>query len=108
MSDSGIHIYRATKGHYGAPIPFPKSGIKFVDEDTGRRIKAPTKIRCEHSRHFANIDDGRRWSFRLKECFVQKWEMSKKELNKAVEDWDFASLDMRARIICPWCARKEG
>lgn len=100
-------IYRATKGHYGKPIPFTKSNIKFVDEESGKKVKPPVKIRCEHPRHQMNVADMRCWVYPIKKCFVQKWEMTKRELNNAIKDCDMASLEMKARIICPACRDKE-
>lgn len=95
------YICGATRGHYGKPIPFNKSGIKFISEDTYKELKTPKIYSCESSKH-----EGRKKRYPIKEMYVRKWEMTKQELKEATDAWDMFSLEMGPIIICPECAKK--
>lgn len=77
-------ICGVSRGKYVKPVPFPKSGIKFVDEDSGR-IVHPLKYPCEHPEHWKwgrGTRNGQKLYYSLKEMFYQKWYLTKKELQK--------------------------
>ena len=100
-----IHICKA-KGRYGKPIPIKDVKIRWISELTGKEVKPPKIYSCEHPKHY--FWSGRRKRFPLEEMYVQKWELTEKEFEEAVEKADYIALEMigHIRIICPNCAKK--
>src|SRR3990172_10324303 len=104
-----IHIYRATRGKYGKPIPVPESGMKWID-DQGSEIEPPLKQPCEHPKHWQwgrGTRNGQCLYFATDAMFLQKWEMTKREQREAVKQYDMASLEMPPRLLCPDCSVLE-
>lgn len=102
-------ICGVSRGKYVKPVPFPKSGIKFVDEDSGR-IVHPLKYPCEHPEHWKwgrGTRNGQKLYYSLKEMFYQKWYLTKKELHESVKNYDMFSLEMQGRTICENCKQQE-
>lgn len=104
-----VHILRASRGGYANAIPVGKAGIKWVDDDFNETTP-PEKIRCEHPKHWewgTGTRNGQKLWFPLGEMFAQKWKMTKQQLKEAVEQYDMASLEMKTRLICNNCAKKN-
>lgn len=99
-----IHIYKANRGRYINPISIIGSGIKFENEN-GKRTSRPLKLPCEHPDHFKN-NNTRKLYFNSRDMFLQKYHLTKKELNEAVKQYDMASLEMRGRFICIHCQKE--
>jgi len=97
-----LHICGASKGKYGKPILLKDSGItKFTDPDTLKEYKIPQKLRCESSKH-----EGRKVWFLWQEMYIQKWELTEEELERAEEEYDIFSLDMPPLILCSGCMKR--
>ena len=104
-----IHICRATRGKYVKPIPIFGSEINWVD-DNYNTTTAPEKHSCEHPKHWEwgnGTRNGQKLYYPLKEMFLQKYHLTKKELHEAVKQYDMASIEMKGRIICKNCADHE-
>lgn len=103
-----IHISQATRGHYGDPIPLLESGINFINDEY-EDIPMPSRIPCDHPQHWQNgkgTRNGQKLYYPPEKMYVQKWVMSKKEINQACKQWDMASLEMKPRIICEDCRNR--
>lgn len=103
-------ICGASLGKYGKPIPFLEAGVNFVDDNYNPVLTEPTeKYPCEHDKHWQwgrGTRNGQKLYFPLKEMFYQKWDLTKKELNQALDSYDMFSLGMPSRLICKECMKK--
>ena len=103
-------ICGVSRGRYIKPILFIKSGIKFVDEDYIPTETTEEFCACEHIKHWSwgkGTRNGQKLYYPTNEMYYQKWHMTRKELNEAINQFDIFSLEMTGRIICPDCAKKE-
>ena len=103
-------ICGATRGHYGKPITLKESGIKGCIDENYNKHPLPEKWGCEHPMHWQlgkGTRNGQKLYYPTKEMFVQKWEMTNKEMEEAVECYDMFSLEMKPRLICKNCAEYE-
>jgi len=97
---SGIHIYRATRGKYLKPILIEDAELIWYNEDN-QPSSAPKVLRCDCPTHTE-----RKLKYPFEEMFYRKYHLTKKELNEALEQSDYASLEMTGLILCKHCAEK--
>ena len=111
-----IVLCGAGRGHYSSPVPYSKNPLRWVDaENWDEKINPPKKFHCEGSDHFDNLRmakfkgktdlHGNTASFPLKDMFIQRWVMTKKEMREAIKQYDMFSLEMPPVIICKFCAK---
>lgn len=93
MSDGFIDGPRM--GRYGEIRSMLDGGLKWVNEN-GEPRKPPKKSKCARCKK----------SFETKDMFYQIWTLTKEELEKAINEFDIFSLEMRPRILCSGCAEK--
>lgn len=101
-------ICGASRGRYGNPVPVPDVNVKWLD-DNEEPTTVPEKYACEHPKHWnwgKGTRNGQKLYYPINEMFFQKWELTDKELDEAVEDFDMFSLEMPSRIICENCKNK--
>lgn len=104
-----IHIYGATRGNYGNPIPILESDINWIDEEY-LKTSPPKTCKCDHPKHWEwgrGTRNGQKLWYLTNEMFCQKWILTKKQMHEAVNQYDMASLEMPTIIICKHCAEKE-
>ena len=92
-----LYICGATKGKYSSPA-------KSTNE-------SPQKCACEHPKHWGwgrGTRNGQKLYYPIKDMFIQKWELTEEEFERAVKEYDMFSLEVEPRIICKNCAKKEG
>ena len=107
----GGAICGVSKGRYLKPVLFIKSDIKFIDDEYNEiEINPNEKYACQHSKHWEwgnGTRNGQKLYYPLNQMYYQKWHLTKKELNEAIEQYDMFSIEMRGRIICRNCALHE-
>jgi len=97
-----IIICSPSRGRYAKPVELMTSGVTWFSEVHGRIVRGPSKVRCENPKH-----QGHRLWFDSTECYVRFWELTKKEIRQAIEEYDMLSSDVPPQILCPNCSRKE-
>jgi hypothetical protein len=103
-------ICGATKGKYGRPVPVKESGISFIDEEYNTAVDPPLKSACGHAKHWQwgnGTRNGQKLYYPTNEMYVQKWELTEDELNKAVNEYDMLSIEVPTILICANCAEHE-
>lgn len=104
-----MHIYRATRGAYGNPVPMLEAGLNWVN-DEHLPVSQPKICACSHPKHWEwgnGTRNGQKLKYPTESMFVQKYDLTKKELKQAVAAHDYASLEMPTMVICANCAAKE-
>jgi hypothetical protein len=101
-----IHICGVSRGHWAKPVPI---NLEWVDDD-GNTIKAPQKYPCEHTDHWKwgkGTRNGQKLYYPTETMLWQKWVLTEKEWEEAVDCYDMFSIEMTGRIICKNCADQE-
>jgi len=104
-----INIYRATRGKYLKPVPISEAGLNWVSEEQ-LPVSMPKKYGCQHPKHWelgTGTRNGQKLYYPTETMFVQKYHLTKKELDEAIKQYDMASIEMPTLIICPNCASKQ-
>jgi len=105
-----VSICGVSRGRYTAPIPISEAKINWTDEDDNESLEPPKKYPCEHEKHWhwgRGTRNGQKLYYPTEEMFYQKWHLTDKEIEEAVEQYDMFSLEMTGRIICRECAEHE-
>lgn len=94
-------ICGTSRGRYSKPIKLSEAKLRWVSMENYRKLKTPTKARCESYQHI-----GKQLWFPYKEMYVQFWKLTPGELAAALIECDVFSLEMPPRIVCPDCIKK--
>jgi len=92
---SEIIICGVSKGRWGKPKPAKK--LKWASE-INKEVKPPKFLSCQNGNH-----KGKKRKFLIGEMFYQDWELTKKEMEQAVKEYDVMSLEPMRRFICKNC-----
>jgi len=84
------------KGKWGKPKPAKE--LKWVSEITNKEVKPPKTLSCQNRNH-----KGKKRKFPIGEMFYQNWELTKREMEQAVKEYDVMSLEPMRRFICKNC-----
>jgi len=93
-----IQICGVSKGHWGRVISATR--MKWVNEMTLKKVKPPKYLSCECELH-----QGRKRVV-VEDMFVQVWELTNKEIEEAIKNYDMMSLEPVHRYICKDCYKK--
>lgn len=97
-------ICGASRGRYGLPEKIDPE-INWVDEDDNP-IKTPLKLPCDHPDHWKwgkGTRNGQKLYYPTYEMYSQRWELTEKELQEAIDSYDMFSLEVEPRYVCENC-----